>query len=353
MTKLNKILIFVIVLLVLATIFIFTTKNKVVQNVKRNITGQSREYGIWTNAYASNPGDAFDINVFEKQVTLWKNLDINHVRTNFEHIGKEPVTWVNDLMVNSAYKNGFNFTFVVEHHLSDFFSEANFDSGYEWGKIVGSKYPGKVDYYQLANEVSGTVIYSNHNGLKKEDYDPQKYQILKNYLLGLSAGLKEANPNAKQVVSAHWLGIAIIDMLIEDGLNFDVIGWNWYSEMGDDITQKKLDEGEGEILDIPGHFNKYKKKFWITELNYSGGDMEGEMPQATYLEKFLQNSINSKEIDGFFIYKLVDAKCTEGDKPTSYLGIVEDQSQTNTKSGCDIGEPKKAFYTYRDFIKKQ
>lgn len=315
-------------------------------NASKKIT--DGQFGVWTNAFAANPGEKFDENIFQKQVQLWKDLGMNNLRTNFERSGWQPLDKFNDLMVKSAQDNNLKLTFIVESPFEDFFKDANYDSGYKWGQLVGEKYSGKVGYYQLANEVSGTVILPNRNGLKEEDYDPDKYKILKNYILGLSKGLKDADPNAKQIVSAHWLGLGVIDKLLNDGLDIDVIGWNWYSDMGEDITTKKLDEGD--VLNIPEHFAKYGKEFWITELNYNAGDSSGEDKQAEFLKNFLDNCKNSGMVKGYFVYKLVDSICTEGDKPTSHLGIVKDDFSNKTVSGCDIGETKKAFDIYKNFI---
>lgn len=327
-------------------------KDQVIKVVKNDNVAKKDDgwqVGALVNVFAANPGEKFDGNVYQKQIDDLKKLGINHLRSNFEKNGMTPMKWANDLIVDSVQKNNWNLSFIVEHPFEDFFSEANYNSGYEWGKIVGAQYPQKVDYYQLANEVSGTLIESS-NGMAREDYNAEKYEIMKNYLMGLRDGIYKSDPNAKFIVSAHWVCYAIIDMLIEDGLKFDVIGWNWYSEMGDDLTKKQTDEAG--IIDIPGHFAKTKKPFWIVELNQSGGDIDGEQKQADFLQIILNNSYNTKSINGAFVYRFADTICTEGDQPTSHLGIVKDKKSTTTKSGCDIGEPKEAYTVFQNFIKK-
>lgn len=331
-----------------AIVSINTTPTKVNQSQKVNKIN-NWNVGALINVFAANPGEKFDNSVYEKQIADLKKLGVNHIRSNFEKNGLTPMKWANDLIVDSKEENNWDLTFIVEHPFEDFFSEADYDSGYEWGKVVGSQYSGKVEYYQLANEVSGTLIKSG-NGMSEEDYDQEKYEIMKDYLMGLRDGIHNTDPKAKFIVSAHWVCYAIIDMLIRDGLDFDVIGWNWYSEMGDDLSKKETDE-KG-VIDIPGHFAKYGKPFWIVELNHSGGDIDGDEKQANFFKNILQNSYNSGDIDGIFIYRLSDTTCTEGDQPTSHLGIVKDKTSQNTKSGCDISTPKSAFYTFQDFIKK-
>lgn len=370
MNKKNNLNIYVVILIIillvgalfiyiesknLSNIPIVVKVNDTINDVKNSvgITSKNKlsgwEVGAWTNAYAANPGEKFDQNVFDNQINALKELGINHLRTNFEHNGDTPTLWANNLLVESAEKNNWDLTFIVEHPFQDFFQEASYESGYEWGKKVGSSYAGKVDYYQLANEVSGTIIESG-NGLKKEDYNQEKYEILKNYLVGLREGIYESDPNAKFIVSAHWICLAVIDMLIEDGLEFDVIGWNWYSEMGDNLSNKPIDEGEP--LDIPGLLGRYGKPFWIVELNQSGGDMEGEEKQANFFERILENSYKSGDISGIFVYRFADTICTEGDQPTSHLGIIKDRTSDKTKSGCNISDPKDAYYVLQDFINK-
>jgi len=310
-------------------------------------------WGVFTNPYVFNtPNDSFMPDHVDKQVSYWKDLGLNIVRFNYEFFSDRPeyIKPENDYLIKKLQANGIKRLMVVESPLEkDFFNLANYQKGYEWGSFIGTHFKGKIDYYQLLNEVSGKAVKENASGYKIEDYDMAKFAPMEEYIKGLSDGIHEADPKAKRVICAHWIGVAAIDKLIADDVNFEVIGWNWFSEMGDDPTNKKLDDGT--VLNIPKHFEKSGKEFWLTELNRSSGSFDGkEQDQAQYLKTAMDNLMKSGLVKGVFVYQLFDPNPGDDGKqtPNNQLGIIKVKKDSAGKWGP--GEKKPAYSTYKDLI---
>lgn len=311
-------------------------------------------WGVYTNSYVfNNRNDGFIPEHLAKQIPYWQELGVNTIRFNFEHTLAKPRDKENDAIVDAITQKNIVPYMIIEHPYTDFFKEATFKGGYDWGKQIATRYKGKVKYYQLANEVSGTTVKKDFPGNHPTDYDEAKYAVLKDYLLGLSTGIRDADPFAKRIVTAHWIATAIIDRLYDDGLPFEVIGWDWYSEMGDDLTQKKLDDGT--TLDIPAHFKRMSKPFWIVEINHEGGDFKDPTgrDQAKYIDKAVMNALNSKEIQGFIVFRLFTSFSADNGVPSlnNSFGIVKDKLNPTTNE-FEPGTKNPAFETYKNLIKK-
>lgn len=311
-------------------------------------------WGVATNPYVFNTkSDKFHKENVDAQVEYWKDLGVKAVRINFEFSKQKPENFLeaNDYLVDKLNENNIETLMVIESPLGDFIGEANQDNGYSWGKHIAEHFKGKVRYYQMLNEVSGTAIKPNYPGNNFSDFDSEKYRAVKDYLLGLSKGIKEADPDAKRVVSAHWVGIAIIDKLIEDGVDFEIIGWNWFSSMGDDPTNVKMPDGSN--LNIPDYLKKYNKKFWITEANRSEGSYDNkEKEQAEFINSLINNIKKSDLISGIFVYRLFDTtSAADGVQNNDTVwGIVKEKQKADGK--WEPGAKKEAFDTYRSLIAK-
>ena len=310
-------------------------------------------WGVYTNAFVFNQkDDAFFENRLNKQIPYWNDLSVNIIRFNHENILEEPQQRVNDTMVQKLTENNIIPYMIIESPFRNFFDEATYQKGFDWGYKIASRYKGKVKYYQLANEVSGTVIKKDYPGNNRSDYEIKKYQILKNYLLGLSHGIYKADSKAQRVVSAHWLGTAVIDMLIDDSLEFEIVGWDWYSDMSDQPAIKVLDDGT--TLDIPAHFVQKNKKFWLVEINRHYGDWEDEggEEQANYIKAVAKQAWFNKNITGFIIYKLFDTSSVDDGvkNADNSFGIIQDTKYFSGEFGP--GDLKKAYHEYKKIIEQ-
>lgn len=218
-----------------------------------------------------------------------------------------------------------------------------FQDGYKWGKEIATRYKGLVEYYQLSNEVTGTAMKPSWPGISEESFDKDKYQQILDWLKGASTGVREADPGAKRVITGHWLGFGFFDMAIRDGLEFEVIGWDWYGK-DPDIASVKSDN---KIYNIGDELSKFGKELWISETNYEGGSRDGEDKQADYLSEFANNIIKDKRFSGFFPLYLTDIPTILGvDNHDGLVDVV-----TSADKSVAIGHKKQAYSEYQKIIK--
>lgn len=314
--------------------------------------GRTFIWGVNMGAFGlNNLADPYQPDNVDRQIELLKQLGVKAVRLNLE-IDKNlpspsPRDQVNDDVINRLYQAGLKILLIVEDPFQDFFRFANQQNGWAWGYRIASRYQGKVYAYQLANEVSGMVIKPNHSGRTMTDYDRQKYQSLKNWLTGLATGIGDADPGVRRVVTAHWVATAIIDQLITDGVPFEVVGWNWFSDMGNDPLNKTFEDGT--IINLPEHFGSTGKEFWFTELNRSHGSVgnSGESQQADYLKLAIDNIKQSARVGGIFVYTLADEPLAPKIDDRHWGLVTVNQ---NTAGRLVFGDLKLAFIKYQAII---
>lgn len=299
-------------------------------------------WGVVVRPYALKGGGVnYNSDMLSSELARAKELGITDVRANVEN-----ETATNDDFVNLSIENHLTPTLILETINPTYLDTDTYQRAYDYAFAIASRYKGKVPYYQMVNEVSGAAIKSGAAGNKTTDYDDAKYAKLTLILRGMGDAIKKADPAAQRIVTANWLGTGIIDRLVKDNIGFEVIGWNWYSDMGVDLTKKV----NGTTLNIPTYLSKYNKKFWVVEVNRREGTFDGKMQdQADYLNTFVNNLISHPETDGLFVFTLTD-ECGALDKQVGHMGLVSiDKKADNT---CPLGSNKPAFTTFKDLIAK-
>lgn len=273
------------------------------------------------------------------QLDWAKELGSTDVRSNVEESLEDT-----DDFVNLAKDRGLNPMLIVEPNLPDFYNQATYDQGYNYAINIAKRYRGKVKYYQLGNEASGVAIKKNYPGNKKSDYDDGKYAILKEWLKGLSEGIDAGDPDAYRMISANWLGVGIFDRLVEDNIQFELIGWNWYSDMGNDLIK----EVDGADFSIPEYLKKYPKDFWVVELSRQGGTLDGnEQAQSDFLKEFMTNASSHNNVNGMFVFPLTDM-CPDLNTSVGKMGII--RLVRNTDSSCTVEDKKPAFNVVKEMF---
>ena len=159
---------------------------------------------------------------------------------------------------------------------------------------------GGLTTFALSNELDNQCIQLTNGNAPDGDlpsmFNETKYQYFLALLRGLNAGVKRASPSARTVVnSGGWKHYGWYTRLVADKLDFDIIGYHWYSSMGDfnDTNPSSSPAHSGSHTNVLQALTKYKKKIWITEMNHQGGssagnftnpDPSGEAAQAGYLQ---------------------------------------------------------------------
>lgn len=288
-----------------------------------------------------------------EQLDLVKAMGGTLIRANVEsNIG------VMDAVVNGARERNLDVLLILEVAgdnpvlKNEIKNEQLYTMGKDLGREWASRYKGKVAYYQLANEVSGTAArrpedkgptLDNRYDLK---FDKNRAERVAEYERGLADGVKQGDSNAKRMITGHWVLVDIIPYLIEKGVNFEIVGWDWYSDMGIDPAKTHIDDQPD--LDLPGTFIALGKDFWLAEVNKEAGSFKGTAgKQAEYLKSVANVVAASPAIQGMVVHMLPDMASEQGED-TGELGLVPvTQSSDKTWS---FGTPKPAYTALREIF---
>lgn len=222
-----------------------------------------------------------------------------------------------------------------------------FDIGKKLGVFFTTKFKGKFKYIELPNEMDARILnridkYNGSdgvpNGSKISHFTGDYSKIfrksgmdsglegLSKYLHGLHLGIKSVDPNIKTIISSSgWLHYKFFQALYHEDThpNFpDIIGWHWYSDMGD-LNYAK-DVSNTSVLD---KLEKYEKDIWITEINrrhgtYNLNESNVENEYINWLVRNLDQVLNRDSVKAFFIYELFDEPWSKAISER-YYGLYE------------------------------
>lgn len=291
------------------------------------------------------------------QFDLVEQLGLNTVRMSLE------ANWgLNDTMIDEANRRGLAVVLILEDtafdglryndRTTDFYAR-----GKSLGERAGQRWHGRIRYYQLANEVSGSAARQNGDtgptlpNRFNLSYDAARYGNVRDYVKGIADGLKATDHAAKRIVTGHWVLVDIFPALIRDGVDFDIIGWDWYSDMGTDPARYRTDEGNA--LDFPAFADRLGKEFWLAEVNREAGSFDGtEQAQADWLSDLGQTVLSNRQITGAMIHLLPDmAEEVRTNQKTGSLGLVP--VRFDQRGFARFTTPKPAFTAYQKLITRR
>ena len=287
----------------------------------------------------------YTLEFWNKELDYDKQLGVNWIKVDYDaHAGyKRSVEMVG---AATAKKLNVLFQFAPADILK---SQKPYEDGYDLGFKMGSKLNNEVTYYQLMSEAASTALRGpEYTGEKESDYDAAKYTIVMNWLKGASDGVRFADPKAKIVINDQWTHFAFFNMIARDGVKYDILGWNWFSDMGF-LGDKTLSDGT-KVFDKIKSFNK---PIIFTEINARPDSIKGmdENVQADFIAKMADFAWANKDVvKGFYVLELTDQPPpqTPSKKPEFY-GLIH--FKQNADGTYTFGELKKAFTTYQSIIK--
>lgn len=298
----------------------------------------SFKLGVTLDPY---PYGEVDENVLDTQISRLKDLGVKWLRFNVLNYPDDPFT-LTDTVYNKAVKNDFNVVIIFQPD-KDFQTYPDpYQAGYDQAYKITSHYKD-VKYFQLGNEPAAAAIKLNWPGIDKNSFDEAKYPKVLSWLKGATEGAKKANPKAKRIITGNWLNVGFFQMLKDDQLNYEIIGWDWHQKTTD-LTKV---ENQGESYNLIEMLTKFNKELWITEAGLLDGSLNGEDKQADFMIDLARQAYQSKKISGFFIFGLYDGKTRyEGDNNS--LGILK--NSTNSNGQLVPGEPKKAYWVLKSYL---
>lgn len=285
------------------------------------------------------------------QLELAHELGLTTIRVDLEHDSIMMRQFLT--LIKQA---GFETVLVVDRPDKDFASPTTDFAhlGRELGDRVARDYAGLVDVWQLANEVSGSAVHQgddsgptlpNRYGLS---YDKTRYSNVRDYTRAMGEAIRARDPRARLMLTGHWVLVDIIPMLQKDGVPFEIVGWDWYSDQGVDPAAKLVD-GQPP-LDLPTLFTDLDKEFWLAEVNRESGSFGGhERDQASWLAEVGRAVNRNPKVSGLTFFMLGDkADEVAAQQTTGSLGLVP--VTFDARGFARFAMPKPAFANYQTSI---
>ncbi len=261
-------------------------------------------------------------------------------------------------LLNEAARHGMHLLpilFPTVGATSDAAPQAIREAAFRFGRTIAERYRGRITHYELANERDNFAMihkgevdragkvweWGDPNGDQPEHFEEGRYQKVKAEIIGLQEGIKAGDPAARTIVnSGGWLHYGFFERLVrEDHVAFDILGWHWYSDMGE-LGRAHVGVEVNEIL------RGFGKPIWVTELNRRGGNLGGtDKEQCDYLAQSAHRAMTLPGIEAFFVYELLDEPYFGPDNPESYYGLVRLDRKDPPR--WHIGDKKPAFDTLR------
>lgn len=303
-------------------------------------------WGIQIRPFAM---DRYTDALMDQQLDLARELGVGWVRLDWHNY--KDFSW-HDRIVAESNKRGLHVVLILE----DIGVPTGNPDSPEKAKIraqgIADHFKGRVHYYQLFNEVSGSALHGPEfpGSNFSRDYDQAKYRVIRDWMKGATAGIKAADPGGKTIVSAQWTHTGFIEQLIKDGVPFDILGWNWFSDMPNDLNGVTIDEHTGTslLLKLKG----FGKELWLTELGHRPGPTgQDEVKQAAYVKQMTERIHGYVSFKGLFYFELMDQSNVKakGNKP-EYYGMVN--FAKDREGNWIIGSKKQAFDAYKQAISK-
>jgi len=284
----------------------------------------------------------YNLETWNQQLYYVTLLKTKWIRLAFDNDPANKFT-IFDEMIEAANAKGIDVFLGIGSTKPILDIKDTYKDGNTVGKEIATHYKGKIKYYQLMSEQGSTALKGpSYNGENESDYDKAKYEKVRQWMKGASDAIRKADSNAKLVITDQWTHTAYLDMLARDKVDYDIIGWDWYSGMGP-MGERKLADGT-LLVDKLKSFNK---PIILAEVNFTP-DVKtgtGQQAQSDFIKGIAEWAYNSGYIKGFFVFKLVDYKPTK-DNPNDCCALIK------FKSINKFGDMRQAFDTYAEIIKK-
>lgn len=284
----------------------------------------------------------YSVENWQQQIDKAKEMGLGWARLNWDYGGGFAR---NDAYINQVLDSGMNVVLVIEHNPGS--GGDMYGSGLSDGKSIAGHYAGKISYYQLANEGGAQSIKSGTlEGSRPSDFDDGAYESIKEYIRGLSDGISSADGGAKKIVTISWLHTGFLDRLIADGVNFDMIGIDWYDWMGS-FSRKTIYTG----ATLYDKLRSLGKPLTFMEINVTPSSEDGSSVKTVIDEQhqtdFLTNyaswaSGQSNYIKGFYVLELVD-NVNNNNYNKEYYGLIRAEMGK-------LGNPRQAYNALKDLI---
>ncbi|TSD67714.1 hypothetical protein FFF34_010100 [Inquilinus sp. KBS0705] len=269
-----------------------------------NLTGSTLRLGV-----NGHMGDAPYLTVSpEKQIQMLKERGMSWYRLNVQTQSDGTASSVTRLMELQTAATNAGVKILPMLYLRTLSYSKSESESYKLGKTLGGNFAAKYgryfDYYNLGNDLELELLYSNKTGQSQFHYDRAKFNVMAAYLKGMDDGIKANDAGAKTMISAGWLHYGFLRMCDWYGVKFDIVAYNWYSDM------EGAAAGSPGIPDITVKLASLfpNKPIWFTEFNYryKATSTTNETDQNAFVTKFIAKCKANPQVKVAMIYELFD-----------------------------------------------
>ncbi|MBZ5715917.1 EB domain-containing protein [Nannocystis pusilla] len=201
--------------------------------------------------------------------------------------------------------------------------EENYDRGFAQGVGIATRYGHLFQVYELGNELElfDKLLKPGKDGTAASDYYEEKLPPAAGWIVGVDEGLKSVQPDARTMINtAGFMPTYEVQYFIEQGAEFDILGWHWYSEMPGAAEQKW---GYTNIWD---HLHAlFGKQMWVTETNFRPKESmtpeENEAGQQAWKDRIIAEAAAHPHVEAIIIHELL-ALAEKSDFIERNYGIV-------------------------------
>ena len=297
--------------------------------------GQTAEYPntdtfIW--GVAAHLGhQSYPVSDIEKQVELAAKLGVKVYSvdlpgvasiTDVDKVVRAANAWGMDVMLTvggesaTPEETAASYSLIAKHYASGDF--------------------GKVKYIKILNETDNMCITAGTDGLTAESYDAAKVADMATRIKAANNAVKAVSQDFVTVVNYGWLHDPYLNLIRQQGADWDVTGLNWYTNMQE---QPYTSDGLNTALNNLKKYETLKdKKVIITESNTWGGSDT----LTDSLKNIMKTAYDSNMVIGMCFYELFDEPSNlEGEQN---YGLV---SYTNENG---IGTVKPVYVSIQNLI---
>jgi len=226
---------------------------------------------------------------------------------------------------------------------------------FRMGRGFASRYGQLFTHVEAGNELEGWPLWSGSRGKADgsdlDQYDADTLAVVTAWLRGLTRGLRAGAPNLRIIIDTggwhHW---AFFDALQRDSVSYDIVGYHWYSDMGD--IDAPVSGGKSAL----DHLYALNKDIWITEIGRRATIPDDPRDQSYWIYKYARDFYGFSRVKAFFVYELYEQHAyLDDDDPSNdteaLYGLIACTAEPVHCTGEKALKP--AFDAYRFAIEEQ
>lgn len=266
-----------------------------------------------------------------KQIALLKNMKMSWYRINVQ-TRSDGTASSNLVDALQAAGSSAGVKLLPMLYLRTFSFNDSESTAYQKGKTLGGNFAAKYGryftYYNLGNDLELKLLNSGRNGANSSDYKLAQFKITAAYLKGMDEGIKLKDPGAQTMITAGWLHYGFLKMCESYGVKFNIVAYNWYSDMeGAAARGNNIPDITVKLSSLfPG------KPIWFTESNYrynmSASLATNEANQSAFATSFIAKCRKNPQVKVLIFYELFDEAYKSGQE--GFYGLLKGRSPYST-----------------------